>query len=202
VDVYLDILILALLADLPAHGYELKKRVEHVTGAAVSLNNNVLYPALHRFEEMGAVERSAVSLPGRPTRHVYRLTDVGREVLAALIRDFPPEVAGVDAEFRTRVAFFDLVDEEVRREIVATRQEALRQRLQHLRRLEAEPTVSAWSARLIEFLTAHREWELGWTATLLREEAGHGQPDPPATSTLDRRRGRGRTQRGGAAGSL
>jgi DNA-binding PadR family transcriptional regulator len=187
--VYLDILTLFLLADRPAHGYELKKRVEQVMGAGVTLNNNVLYPALHRFEEMGAVERNAVVVQqGRPSRHVYRLTDVGREVLGALIRDFPPADAIVDAEFRTRVACFDLVDDEVRREIVETRLTALRARLAHLRKLAAEAAAaSAWSARLIDFLVSHREWELGWTATLLGEDASAGRGDVHGV-----REGRGR----------
>jgi DNA-binding PadR family transcriptional regulator len=188
--VYLDILILFLLADRPAHGYELKKRVEQVMGAAVTFNNNVLYPALHRFEEMGAVERSAVVQQGRPPRHVYRLTDVGREVLGALIRDFPPEDAIVDAEFRTRVACFDLVDDDVRCEIVETRLTALRARLAQLNKLAAEGAASVWSARLIDFLLAHREWELGWTATLLGAEAGAGRGDVPKGS-----RGRGQVHR-------
>ncbi|HEY2702323.1 MAG TPA: PadR family transcriptional regulator [Candidatus Dormibacteraeota bacterium] len=186
---YLDILILFLLSDRPAHGYELKKRVEHVMGAAVTLNNNVLYPALHRFEAMGAVERNAIVVQqGRPSRHVYALTDVGRDVLGDLIRDFPPADAIVDAEFRTRVACFDLVDEEVRREIVEARLAALRGRLAQLRRLSDEAAGSAWSARLIDFLLAHREWELGWTATLLGEEA-----------SVDSR-GRGQVHRRGAPG--
>jgi DNA-binding PadR family transcriptional regulator len=194
--VYLDILILFLLTDRPAHGYELKKRVEHVMGAAVTLNNNVLYPALHRFEEMGAVERNAIVVQqGRPSRHVYRLTDVGREVLGALIRDFPPADAIVDAEFRTRVACFDLVDDEVRREIVETRLAALRARLAQLHKLAAEAAASAWSARLIDFLLAHREWELGWTATLLGEVASAEGGDVREGS-----RGRGQVHRRGMSG--
>ncbi len=54
---YIEILILRHLTRRPAHGYELRKRVESVTG--VVLNNNALYPALRRFEEAGAVVRTA-----------------------------------------------------------------------------------------------------------------------------------------------
>ena len=41
---YVEILILRRLRSGPAHGYELRKRVEQTTG--VVLHNNSLYPAL------------------------------------------------------------------------------------------------------------------------------------------------------------
>ena len=46
---YVEILILRRLRSGPAHGYELRKRLEETTG--VVLHNNSLYPALRRFEE-------------------------------------------------------------------------------------------------------------------------------------------------------
>ena len=49
---YIGILILRRLRSGPAHGYELRKRVEQTTGFV--LHNNSLYPALKRFEEAGA----------------------------------------------------------------------------------------------------------------------------------------------------
>ena len=50
---YLDILLLAILSGEPAHGYEIRQKVERILSGAVSMNPNVLYPALHRFEAMG-----------------------------------------------------------------------------------------------------------------------------------------------------
>ena len=69
---YVDILILQNLIARPAHGYEIKKSVERIMGGAFAVNNNVLYPALRRFEEMGAVEREVVHQEGKPDRHVYQ----------------------------------------------------------------------------------------------------------------------------------
>ena len=73
---YIEILLLRHLTRRPAHGYELRKRVERTTG--VRLNNNSLYPALRRFEEAGAVTRSEQPQEGRPPRLVYALTPLGR----------------------------------------------------------------------------------------------------------------------------
>src|SRR3954471_4268291 len=104
---YLDILILSHLETGPTHGYELKRKV--TTTTAFSLHNNSLYPALRRFEEAGAVTRSAQQQEGRPPRHVYTLTDVGRELLHDLVAELPAELAGNDEEFLTRLGMFDVL---------------------------------------------------------------------------------------------
>ena len=76
---YIEILLLRHLTRRPAHGYELRKRVERTTG--VRLNNNSLYPALRRFEEAGAVTRSEEPQDGRPPRLVYALTPLGKQFM-------------------------------------------------------------------------------------------------------------------------
>ena len=47
---YFDILMLRVLADQERHGYEIKKQVERILGGR-SINNNVLYPALRKYED-------------------------------------------------------------------------------------------------------------------------------------------------------
>jgi DNA-binding PadR family transcriptional regulator len=89
--VYIDILILAELSSRPSHGYELKRQVEWILGEA--LNSNHLYPTLRRFEAMGAVSHEVERQSGRPDRHVYHLTERGKDVLAALLRDFSADRA-------------------------------------------------------------------------------------------------------------
>ena len=84
---YIEILILRRLRSGPAHGYELRKRVEQTTG--VVLHNNSLYPALKRFEEAGAVTKAAQPQAGRPPRLVYTLTEVGHELLHDMLAGFP-----------------------------------------------------------------------------------------------------------------
>ena len=121
---YLDILILVVLEDGPKHGYEIRQVVEGAVAGTVSLNPNVLYPALHRFEEMGALQMTVEAQARRPARHVYRLTERGREVLLDLLRDFGPGEATSEAEFHTRVAFFHLLAPEERLEILERRSAA------------------------------------------------------------------------------
>src|SRR6516164_9642658 len=99
---YLDLLVLAHLAAQPSHGYEIKKRVEMSIGSP-ALNNNVLYPALRRFEEAGAVTSELVPQQGVPPRRVYRLTEAGRDLLLDLLEDFPDSLADAENEFLTRL---------------------------------------------------------------------------------------------------
>ena len=111
---YFDILMLRVLADGERHGYEIKKQVKRILGGR-SINNNVLYPALRRFEGQGAIERVAAPAdPGRQPRNVYRLTDTGHDLLQSMIRDADPALLADDNEFQTRVAFFADLDAEDR----------------------------------------------------------------------------------------
>jgi len=49
--------MLRVLADQERHGYEIKKQVERILGGR-SINNNVLYPALRKFEaDLGTDDR-------------------------------------------------------------------------------------------------------------------------------------------------
>src|SRR6266849_6276408 len=111
---YSEILILAMLRQGPRHGYEIKKEIDRALGGMVSLNNKTLYLALKRFEERGAVTRQVVPHEGKPNRHLYHLTERGVELLHTLLCDFPPEQAANEAEFFTRVAFFEFLEPQER----------------------------------------------------------------------------------------
>ena len=133
---YSEIVILAMLRQRPQHGYELKKCIEQALGGTVSLNNNVLYPALKHFEALGAVVREVVPQEGRPNRHIYQLTERGSELLHTYLCDFPPENAASDAEFFTRVAFFDYLELEERQAILQKRLAHLEGQLAYLHNLQ------------------------------------------------------------------
>jgi PadR family transcriptional regulator, regulatory protein PadR len=80
-------LLAALLERRPrwCHGYELMK--------GTGLLSGTLYPLLIRMTEQGLVkaEWREPAQPGRPARHVYRLTDAGVEFArASAVRDDHP----------------------------------------------------------------------------------------------------------------
>ena len=70
---------LALLADGPAHGYELRSAYQERCGALLPpMNAGQVYNTLGRLESSGLVEGEEVPQQGRPDRRVYRITDAGR----------------------------------------------------------------------------------------------------------------------------
>src|SRR5579885_1968319 len=126
-----DILILAALLSRPMHGYEIKKNYDQSLGGLVTLHHNQLYPALRRFEEMGAVRREAIEQQGKPDRHIYHLTDHGLSELREMLRDFPQTIARNDMEFHVRFALFGFLEPPDRVTILQTRMEALQARSQN-----------------------------------------------------------------------
>jgi DNA-binding PadR family transcriptional regulator len=83
--------ILALLAKEPAHGYELRQRLESALGpAGGALNPGQVYVSLSRLERSGLVREDG--RPGRKGDHagdrrVYELTAAGRERVGAWLHD-------------------------------------------------------------------------------------------------------------------
>lgn len=74
--------LLLLLAQNPAHGYELMERLgqdEETPGADPGL----LYRTLRQFEEDGLVRSAWDTEGGGPARRVYEITDEGVEYLRA-----------------------------------------------------------------------------------------------------------------------
>ncbi len=161
---YTEILILRHLTRRPAHGYELRKRVEGTTG--VRLNNNSLYPALRRFEEAGAVTRTEEPQQGRPPRLVYALTPLGRELLHDMIIDLPPEQAADDIEFMARLGQFSLLDPGERLAVLAARDRALERRLAHLAEMRALAGGDRWALAVTTELIRRDEAERAWVADL------------------------------------
>jgi DNA-binding PadR family transcriptional regulator len=179
---YIDILLLRHLFAGPAHGYELRKRVEGTVG--IVLHNNSLYPALRRFEEAGAVTRTAEQQQGRPARHVYQLTDVGRELLHDMLAELPADQADDDTEFLTRIGQFGLLDPRERLAVLDARAAALHRRLERLRALQERAGQERWGTLVTGELIRRGEGELDWLTSL----------NEAAVGGVDRRRA------GGSAG--
>jgi DNA-binding PadR family transcriptional regulator len=75
----LRLVILKLLADKPAHGYEIIKLVEERFGGGYAPSPGIVYPTLTLLEELGQV--AVVQTEG--ARKLYDITPEGRAVLEA-----------------------------------------------------------------------------------------------------------------------
>jgi DNA-binding PadR family transcriptional regulator len=72
----LQLVLLALLADRPSHGYELIKDLEERSGGFYAPSPGMVYPALTWLEEVGYA-----SVAAEGAKKLYSITDAGREFL-------------------------------------------------------------------------------------------------------------------------
>ncbi|MGH0424932.1 MULTISPECIES: PadR family transcriptional regulator [Bacillus] len=130
------------------------------------LNPNTLYPALRRFENMGAIIKQIHKQVGKPNRNMYDITETGEEIFSEMLREFPEKLATNNAEFLVRIALFEKLDYEARREILTIRQAALHKQLTAIESLDIS---SFFITEVIEFSKSRIEHELLWITSLMKK---------------------------------
>jgi DNA-binding PadR family transcriptional regulator len=79
---YLDLILLAALANGPAHGYLIMQRIRERSGGLLDYPDGSIYPALHCMEEDGLISASWATVSGRK-RRTYQLTRKGEAELGS-----------------------------------------------------------------------------------------------------------------------
>ena len=92
----LDLLLLAIVARRPNHGYAIIEALREQSSGAFDLPEGTIYPALHRMEEAKLLSSDWADSSGRRSR-VYSLTTAGREVLAVRKSEWAQFTSGVHA---------------------------------------------------------------------------------------------------------
>lgn len=155
--------LLALLAKEPAHGYELKSRLEQIFGDAYPPPNiGQIYLTLQRLEHAGLVCSQDVVQSARPNKRVYELTEAGREALAAWI-DAPSEGPRVRDDFFMKLALGPLDGATDRLGLINRQRRHYLTLMRGLSGLAAEITKDNRIARLlIEGAMLHLQADLDW----------------------------------------
>ena len=92
--------VLALLADKPAHGYELKSSFEQAVGDQWGgLNIGHLYQILERLNRDGLIASERQPQPVKPDRVVHHLTPAGRAELDRWLGEPSPRQRGYRDDF-------------------------------------------------------------------------------------------------------
>jgi transcriptional regulator len=78
----LDLLVLEVLSERPAHGYDVIASLRARSDGLFDLPEGTVYPALHRLERAGLLSSRWTSDAAR-RRRVYALTGAGRAALVA-----------------------------------------------------------------------------------------------------------------------
>jgi DNA-binding PadR family transcriptional regulator len=98
---HLESLILSVLNQGEAHGFEVWKRLERAGEGALQLKEGSLYPALYRMERAGLLKarwEDGKSERRGPRRRIYRLTTKGSRQLNAgreQFRHFASVIGGI-----------------------------------------------------------------------------------------------------------
>ncbi|MDP8245199.1 MAG: helix-turn-helix transcriptional regulator [Candidatus Hinthialibacter antarcticus] len=75
------ILLLEILSEGEAYGYELCKDIASRSDGALKFGQGTVYPLLYKLEEKGWVVSERKSTPGGKERRYYKLTDAGAKHL-------------------------------------------------------------------------------------------------------------------------
>jgi len=77
---HLDLLLLSILADGPAHGYAVIESLRTRSEGVFDLPEGTIYPALHRLEDQGLL-KSSWSEDSARRKRIYQLTPKGQQAL-------------------------------------------------------------------------------------------------------------------------
>ncbi|HXN18633.1 MAG TPA: PadR family transcriptional regulator [Candidatus Binatus sp.] len=160
-----DLILLAILADSPQHGYALKKRAGIALGQP-DMHNNLVYPLLRRFMSQKWVTQRKTAGQRGQTRQVYSLTLLGRAALVNRLQQFD-DASSAEA-FRLRIGLFELLNPAAREEILSAREKYLESREKRLALLQTGVDLGRYGSEVTKFMRQQNRAELSWISRLRR----------------------------------
>lgn len=88
------LMVLHYVACEPSYGHQLIDRIGALTGGAVAVNPNTMYPLLRSLEKRGLVA-GQWEHPERRTRRFYRITPAGESERRRLVEQLEPNLAAI-----------------------------------------------------------------------------------------------------------
>jgi DNA-binding PadR family transcriptional regulator len=153
--------LLALLAEAPTHGYQLKTSFERRTGGSWQLNIGQVYTTLQRLARDGLVEEIEGT---EGDRRAYRITDVGRTQLESwFVTPVLPEAPARD-ELTIKVLLAVAAgDVDVTNLLQRQRRASIEQLQAYTRRkAKADPVLDLAFLLLLDALIFRTEAEIRW----------------------------------------
>jgi DNA-binding PadR family transcriptional regulator len=153
--------LLALLAEGPTHGYELKQAFERLFAPVwPPINVGQIYTTLGRLERDGLVRSREVEQSRRPDKRVYELTDEGRGAIANWMTA-PVEGARLKDEFFMKLVLATVAGTDPTQLLDRQRSQYL-QALRDLDALALETEAESPAQLLIEGAMLHLQADLRW----------------------------------------
>jgi len=154
--------VLALLADSPAHGYEIMRGLEERFGAVIApLNAGQVYTTLQRLQRDELVTDDAVAQSGRPDKRVYRLTGAGHDALAEWL-GAPSAPTRLRDDFFMKLVLAHGMGLADPADLIARQREVYLRSLGELERVLAAGGAEGTTALVVEGAALHLEADLKW----------------------------------------
>ncbi|MFJ7280876.1 PadR family transcriptional regulator [Kitasatospora sp. NPDC098663] len=176
----LELAILGFLYEQPLHGYELKRRVAHLTGHVRPIADGTLYPAIKRLEKAGLLQRRTEPGTRAAPRHVLSLTAPGRSELLSRLRNADETEISDENRWFTVLAFLRLLDNPAGQAAVLRRRKAFLSRPSSFfyagdRPLRAEEVNDPFREGILTIARATTAAETAWLdGTLAHLDAAPG----------------------------
>ena len=168
-------LILGLLNDAPASGYDLNKLFQGSVGNFWTTDQSQIYRALHKLLENGWVETETIIQDQTPNKKVYHLTPTGLDELRRWIATPLPQDDAVRIRRLGQVFFGDLVDRDDLLNMLKSDLEKLRAAQAHLAAIEARvfprieslPLQQQLRLMTLKYGLMQYEFEIRWYEELI-----------------------------------
>jgi DNA-binding PadR family transcriptional regulator len=153
--------VLALLADGPSYGYELKSSFEESIGPQWGeLNIGHLYQILDRLVRDELVTRKVIAQEDRPDKIVYRLTVKGREELDSWLAQPFVRQSGYRDDFFLKLFASSKLGKRALRQTIRVQRDAYLSELASLAELRTEYEDVPLVALLVDAAVLHTEANL------------------------------------------
>lgn len=174
--------ILALLADQPRHGYDLRATFEARTASLWNLNSGQVYTTLDRLERDGLVHADADPDDPSGRRRLYAITPAGRAELVAWLDAGSWRVEPQRDELLMKV-LLAAETPDLAGAVIDGHRHVLLERLHRLRREQRSATTDLAHDLAHDALAARLEADLAWLdrceqRLARRRAAPHPEPDP------------------------
>ena len=170
-----DLMILAMLADGPKHGYQLKQQAGFILGQG-AMHNNLVYPLLRRFTTEGWVTKKTVPGERGQNRQNYALTAAGKKELISRLSSYSETDAANARAFIARVGMFELLPPETRTQILDQREAFLHGREQRLNDMSNHLEMGVFGTEVVRHVIDLTGSELVWIRRLRRLKPDEKKP--------------------------
>ena len=158
----LKYVLLALLAERPRHGYELKSAFDALLQGSWPLNIGQVYTTLGRLERDGLVSHEVVEQQERPDRKVHELTAVGEKELRRWLDEPAAEPARLKDELYLKLLVHTIVDHEDAAAYIREQRRLLLDTLADVTASQADADGGIAASLLLEAAALHLEADLRW----------------------------------------